>query len=118
MVEIELKSLELYTDKNILGADEYYLKAIYERTTKYAKERLTIPKIKLGVNPYNVTINHQTLYSPYATVDIGFGDMPIVEEDGVAYIAKVLEEYPQKMTLDEIEKKLGHKIELVSKKEK
>ena len=114
--KVELKSLELYVDKNILGADEYYLKAVYERTTKYVKERWTIPKIRLGVNPYSMIINHITAFNPCATVNIGFGDLPIFEEDKCSYIVDVLEYYPQKMTLEEIEKKLGYKVEIVSNK--
>ena len=41
----------------------------------------------------------------------------IQDTDGSVFITKIIEEYPQKMTLEEIEKKLGYKIELVSKKE-
>jgi hypothetical protein len=109
--EIELKHLEMYKEK-----DTYYLKAVYEHTTKYRKERLIIPKIILPVNPKNVIINHATCYNHEANVNIGFGNLPILEKDGFSYIVKILEEYPQKMTLEEIEKKLGYKVEIVSKK--
>lgn len=113
----KLISLELYSEMiNDMGDVKYYLRAVYERTTKYKKERLTIPKIHLEVNPNGVTINHVTCYNHEASVNIGFGDAPLCEKDGAAYIVEVLEEYPQKMTMEEIEKKLGHKVEIISKK--
>lgn len=111
-----LVSLELYSEKNECGVEDYYLKAIYERTTKYGKERITIPKIHLGVDPHSVIINHGSYFNREAAVNIGFGNLPILEKDGVVYTVNVLEEYAQKMTLEDIEKKLGHKVEIVSKK--
>lgn len=113
----KLISLELYSEMiNDMGDVKYYLRAVYERTTKYRKERLTIPKIYLGVNPHNVIIKHATCYNNGTSVNIGFGNAPLCEKDGAAYIVEVLEEYPQKMTMEEIEKKLGHKVEIISKK--
>lgn len=115
--DCKLISLELYSEMiNDMGDVEYYLKAVYEHTTKYRKERLTIPKIHLGVNPHNVIINHAICHNYGASVNIGFGNLPIIEKDKTAYIVEVLEEYPQKMTMEELEKKLGHKVEIVSKK--
>lgn len=115
--EIKLISLELYTEIiNDMGDVDYFLKAVYERTNKYVKERIVIPKIRLGVNPNNLIINHATCYNHEANVNIGFGNLPIVSVDGIAYLTEVIEEYPQKMTMEELEKKLGYKVEIVSKK--
>lgn len=115
--KIKLLSLDLYTEIiNDMGDVDYFLKAVYEHTNEYVKERIIIPQIRLGVNPHNLIINHATCYNHEANVDLGFGILPIVSVDGAAYIVNVLEEYPQKMTLDEIEKKLGYKVEIVSKK--
>ena len=51
------------------------------------------------------------------TIDIFGTTLPLRrDEAGNICYEKVIEEYPQKMTLAEVEKKLGHKIELVSKK--
>lgn len=117
--EFKLISLELYTEIiNDMGDVDYFLKAVYEHTNEYVKERINIPKIRLGVNPYNLIINHATCYNHEANVNLGFGNIPIISVDGIAYFTEVIEEYPQKMTMDEIEKKLGYKVEIVSKKEK
>jgi hypothetical protein len=50
------------------------------------------------------------------TADIGFGDMQLLpDDDGNAYYVRVLETKTKEMTLDEIEKKLGHKVKIVNK---
>ena len=51
------------------------------------------------------------------TIDIFGTQLPLRrDEKGNVYYEKVIKEYPQKMTLAEVEQKLGHEIELVSDK--
>lgn len=114
---VKLQSLELYSEMvNDMGDIQYFLKAVYEHETPYRKERLTIPKIYLPVRQKEVVVKHSCGIYDEVTADIGFGDLKVCRKDKVAYTVEVLEEYPQKMTLEEIEKKFGHKIELVSSK--
>lgn len=112
----KLTNLELYQEDN-----KYYLRAEYEIITKTCKKKLTIPKIYLPTNMLypNIEFAVPSLTSSNTTVDLGFGRMKMIQDtDGSVFITKIIEEYPQKMTLEEIEKKLGYKIELVSKKER
>lgn len=116
-----LKSLELYTDKDKSGRNQYYLKAVYEHKTKFRKTECTIPKIYLPVNfgepAFKIPIPHCRHIVDENFIDLGFGDLLMVrDKDNVIFTEKVIEEYPQKMTLSEIEKKLGHKVEIVSEK--
>ena len=111
----KLTKLELYQED-----DKYYLRAEYEVITKTSKKKLTIPKIYLQTNMVYPIIEFAvpSLTTSNATVDLGFGKMEMIQDnDGTVCITKIIEEYPQKMTLEEIEKKLGYKVELVSKKE-
>lgn len=116
----KLKSLELYSEiVNDMGDVEYFLKAVYEYKDKYKKSELVVPKIHLRVNHYNPIIN-----IPCASIDmmvegyidLGFGDLPMIPVNKALCTERILEEYPQKMTMEELEKKLGHKVEIVSKK--
>lgn len=121
-----LTNLELYKDKNECGYEGYYLKAEYLIEEEYRTVKLTIPKIYLPINEENlvININHGCCYDSYiqpeTTVDLGFGELHLdkVKDQDVTYYYKyeVIDERAEKMTLEEIEKKLGHKIELVSKK--
>lgn len=122
---IYLTDLQLLKDKDNYDVERCYLKAVYEKVTKYKRERITIPRILLPINTGEPIIKKGLsggIY-PDVTVDIGFGDLPVdyvttepISRQKGAVITEILEEYPQKMTLEEIEKKLGYKVELVSTK--
>lgn len=113
----KLTKLELYKED-----DQYFLKAEYEEITKTQKKRITIPKIVLPLYDRPI-IGSASPFDHTIGVDIGFGALPfgidLIHDDPntVYYDEEVIEEYPQKMTLEEIEKKLGYKVEIVSKKE-
>lgn len=105
MHESKLTNLKLYQDDGM-----YYLEAEYEIITKYNRRKMIIPRILLQTFCYP-SITHECGIIDRFSVDLGFGELlaeRIKEE--------VIEEYPQKMTLEEIEKKLGYKVELVSGK--
>jgi hypothetical protein len=115
----ELKSLKLKRDKD----GRYYLRAVYEMEDNYRRTELIIPKILLPVSSYPTIKTDCDPYfalHPHATANIGFGAMDLGK--GIAYpdvaeccyAEKILEEKTQTMTLAEIEKKLGYKINLVS----
>lgn len=118
-----LKSLELYSEESKAGKS-YFLKAIYEIENQYVKNEIVIPKIALPLCPGEHVIHKYESHSysslkvdiPH-TIDIGFGDLPMMSDDhGRYYYEVTVAEYPQKMTLSEIEKKLGYKVEIVSEK--
>ena len=119
-----LVNLELYKDTNEFGYEDYYLKAEYLIEEEHRTVKLTIPKIYLSINENNLIIHreyyHNSYIKPETTVDLGFGELhldKVKDKDGEYYYKyEVIEERAEKMTLEEIEKKLGHKIELVSKK--
>ena len=122
--KVEFKSIEVFEEVHN-GIKSYLAKIVIEAENENRKVEITIPRIDLLVNTSRIpTINHAfTLDSLYGerfrdyTIDIFGTTLPLRrDKTGNVYYEKVIEECPQKMTLDEIEKKLGHKIELVSKK--
>lgn len=122
--KVEFKSLEVFEEIHN-GIKSYLAKIVIEAENNYRKVEITIPRIDLLVDTTHVPVINQPflLDSTYATkvqdysIDIFGTTLPLRrDEKGNVYYEKVLEEYPQKITLDEIEKRLGYKIELVSKK--
>lgn len=117
----KLRSLKLEKDKDGL----HYLRAVYDQEDSYRKTELIIPKIMLPITNYPTIKNECDAYDifPRTTVNIGFGDMycskgvayPDIEE--CCYTVKTIEEKTRTMTLSEIEKKLGYRINLVAEKE-
>ena len=115
---MKLKNLELHNDE-----DGYYLSAIYTYETDDGYYEYKIPKILLPVVLSGL---------PYVTaeygipakfrIDMGFGELYLKgvkdDADGQDYVVRIkcIEKKAKKMTLKEIEEKLGHKIELVSEK--
>lgn len=118
--KVELKSLDFYTEEHD-GVKTYLAKAVYECKNQYRKTEVIIPRIMLPVDSHHIPAirreEAQWLYTPGWFIDIFGSEIPLrPDEDGNVYYEKVIEEYPQKMTLAEIEKKLGYKVELVSEK--
>lgn len=122
--KVEFKSIEVFEDVHN-GIESYLAKIVIEAENDYRKVEITIPRIDLLVNTSRIpTINHAYIQNSAYTgrfndysIDIFGTTLPLRrDKTGNVYYEKVIEEYPQKMTLDEVEKKLGHKIELISKK--
>lgn len=107
-----------------LNCDEsgYYLSARFEVEDKHSLREAVIPKIRLTIQPDKVILAHtdSDREDRRTHIDLGFGYMPLeygeVEGQRRLYSEKVLKENVTEMTLDEIEKKLGHKIKIVNKK--
>ena len=118
--KVEFKSIEVFEEVHN-GIKSYLAKIVIEAENEHRKVEITIPRIDLLVNTSRIpTINHELLYGERFrdyTIDIFGTTLPLRrDETGNVYYEKVIKEYPQKMTLAEVEKKLGHKIELVSDK--
>ena len=108
---VKLKNLKLYKDKGV-----YYLEAIYIHEDDAGIYETVVPKISLpvygGMPMFVSEIGHRSIHK----IDLGFGELTVCEKDGIACTTKTIEEKTQKMTISEIEKKLGYKIEIVSEK--
>ena len=99
------------------------LSLTYQLETLETIEHIHIPKLVLPINKHGVIIGYRA--TPYGWekgfhyADIGFGEMQLVpDEKGNAWTVKVIEHKTKEMTLKEIEKKLGHKVKIVSEKGK
>lgn len=119
----KLKSLELYEER-YNGEMHHFLKGVWEYETVTGRYELTIPKIDLGNSFYEVPeIKCDLLRSDFFDIcqlhHIPFRgtELPLRHDDrgNVSYV-KELEKFEKEMTLEEIEKKLGYKIKLVSGK--
>lgn len=116
----KLTNLELFKEENGEFC-EYFLKAEYEVDTEYVKKKITIPRMKINVRS-NPLFDHRyglRDIAPICYVDLGFGQLNCIPDShGTCFTETILETRPRKMTLEEIEKKLGCPIELVSEKSK
>ena len=125
--KVNFKSIEIFEEVHH-GIKSYLAKIIIEAENEYRKVEITIPRIDLLVDTGRIpridkpcvsmisNSAYTTRLGDY-TIDIFGSTLPLRrDEAGNVYYEKVLEEYPQKMTLAEVEQKLGHKIELVSDK--
>lgn len=114
MQRSKLTKLELYQEGCC-----YYLRAEYEVETEHRLSKITIPKICLPVRQdveYSEEVSHYSWMRRFST-NLGFGELEVhPDSNGYCILEEVLKEKPERMTLEEIEKKLGYKVELVSKK--
>ena len=109
--KVNLTSLILH--KNNVG---YYLHARYQIEDEHSIREIDIPKIYLRVDPHYAAIKYE---DDRAFADIGFGYVPLIPtgRDCHYFTETVIEEKTKEMTLEEIEKKLGHKVKIISKTE-
>lgn len=119
-----LKDAQIY-----IQDDTRYLKLVYEYEDSYGIHELTIPQVEF---PFGNRLNLKHVYEAnpalrrYSIRLCTEGDVANVflhntkTDDGFMYYTdKIVKYKPKKMTIEEIEQKLGYKIEIVSgKKEK
>lgn len=110
----KLVSLTLHEDKN--GYPRYYLQAVYEVENECGVHKVTFPRIVLPVvNSFPIiTIEQSHFFDEIATIDIGFGELPMHKDEGSYAVAELLKEKVHDMTIEDIEKELGYKIRVVS----
>lgn len=106
-----------------------YLKLVYEYEDSYGIHELTVPQVefpfgnRLGLT-YICENNPELQRLAIHLCTVGdFANVYLYDtksNDGlVYYVDKIIKHKPKKMTIEEIEQKLGYKIEIVSsKKEK
>ena len=113
-----VKDLQLYKENN-----RYYLSALLDHEDKKGYYEVSVPKINLpislccGINTETDTyfgVPHHTV-----TIDLGFGGLYVepFNDENNHFTMTCLDEKVHKMTLAEIEKELGYKIELQKEKE-
>lgn len=98
----------------------YYLSAKYRIEDKDSIRELDIPKIRLRTTPKRVVIRSQDMdvwARPEADIGFGFCELSNTgTREAIYYTETILEEKTHEMTLDEIEKKLGYKVKIVTSK--
>lgn len=124
----KLKNIEVFEYEGI-----YRLKVVYEYENKNGRYELTIPNIILPITKdmipdikndcncrygYEPFVEEYYIENPFGRLDVDTAKIhePGSDFEGV-YFIKTLETFPKKMTVEEIEKSLGYKIEIVSRKE-
>ena len=119
-----LKDAQIYMQDGIR-----YLKLVYQYEDEAGIHELTVPQVEF---PFGNRLNLKHIYETNPALRRASirlctdGDIANVylhdtkSDDGmVYYLDKIIKYKPKKMTIEEIEKKLGYKIEIVSsKKEK
>lgn len=120
VIEIKFEGLELYTKKKVTGSEEYHL------VIKYLNEddcKISSIKYDIVLNDYNLfllphieqnivdTCGHFNKYE--YSIDFGFG---AIKPSNLEVIKEVVEYKTKEMTIEEIEKELGHKVKIVGDK--
>ncbi len=121
MNKYELIDLQLHKEKLDTNAEVYYLSAVYRHETDSGVYEFTVPRIVLPISDDPIlkrSTPGRTRYTwAYDSIDLGFGDLFLhPDEDGHIFYEKFIKEKIHDMTLDEIEKKLGYKVRVVSEK--
>lgn len=128
----DIKDTDIKLTKAILRkeykSDEYTLDLTYTLDSPMMIKELHIPRVVIPLNTNFIKINryddfqHDDFQSCHITqdyfVDLGFGEMRLSPDvNGAAFTIKTVKEKTKEMTLEEIEKKLGHKVKIVNKKD-
>lgn len=124
MEKVELTEYTVYKEDNQL-----YLKLTYTIEDEHRIIKKCYPKVRLDILTYKAPHTRDIDYpismprvSILRDVAIDFGLREYMLERGDACIAKnvyfveeVISEKPKELTLEEIEKKLGYKVKIISK---
>lgn len=113
--KVELKNVKLI--KNCYG---YCLDVTYHIEDDAKIQELHIPYLQLPINSSKITIRND--WDPYYnryTADVGLREVKmfgtVSENAGECFTIKTIKEKTKEMTLEEIEKKLGHKVKIVNR---
>lgn len=105
-----LHDLNLYKEN-----DKYYLSAKLAHEDKAGFYEVSIPKIHLPVSS-NISVNSTSSYygDVAASIDFGFATLAVEPYEGNNHYFTItcLEEKVHKMTLADIERELGYKVEI------
>lgn len=126
---VNLLESKLFTEHRKDGTENLFLSLRYSIEREHEVRELIIPKIDLGINSgsHPVVDIDRVLNSATVTSLAGFkyrllpGYITGIDKNGKSFDDYdycrlfVKEEKPREMTLEEIEKKLGFKVKIVSK---
>lgn len=124
-MKLKLKSVELVEENN-----QFYLDATYTKEENGIKSEIHIPRIEIpfmrmdvdtdeSIYPYgelNVSTNYYSDRVEEVSINFGKGDLPLKKTgagpngEDVFYVEQYLE---REMTVEEIEKALGHPVKIV-----
>lgn len=111
---IRVDLVDLTLGKDGIG---YYLSPKYRVETDRDVREIYIPKARINVKHHEIRVDHDPR-SNNPVCDFGLGKLQMYVDDwGFVYRESVIEEKTKEMTLEEIEKKLGHKVKIVSREE-
>lgn len=122
----KLTNIELVEDDG-----QYYLSVEYLIEDANRIEKLTIPRVEIPFNskimpelieeyedsPFITPMFDERMFPPrvHRCIKTGYGNtMKIAKLDGISYTVETIKEKEHEMTIEEIEKKLGYKIKIVS----
>ena len=109
---VKVDLIDLTFGMDIVG---YYLTPTYRIETKNTVSEIKIPKARLNVDHHGFTIKHHS-EDGHDLCDFGLGPMPMnADSNNYNYYEKLIETKTKEMTLEEIEKKLGHKVKIVNR---
>ena len=101
----------------------WYMSAVVETETFSKVEEVRIPKILLTSENTQMGIFEEgSMFFPIQRVDLGFGPLTLEStydprsKSRVGFTVELIKEKTHEMTIEEIEKKLGYKVKIVSKK--
>ena len=114
--EVNIKNVKLI-HKEPYG---YCLDITYQVEDDTEIREVHIPYLQLPLNSNRLVIrNDWDEYCNFYVADVGFGKTrmfgSVARDRGECYTIKVLKTKTKEMTLEEIEKKLGHKVKIVNK---
>lgn len=114
---LSVKKVKLVND----GGYGYALDITWTVETPERIEEIHIPRVSLPISADVIQLYESSDFvyggKNYA-VNMGFGKLPVRTINGVAYTITTVKEKTQEMTLEEIERKLGHKVKIVTKEMK
>lgn len=113
---VRLQDAKTYRDEN----NEYFLELRYLIDDNSTIKELIIPKVELGIprSYINIESNPGSSFFPELVFAQGNKHKIFTNEECYYMIERVVEEIPTKeMTLEEIEKKMGYKIKIVTKED-
>ena len=118
--DVKLVKAELFYDNVYTPKEIHYLKVEYRIETEGAIYRVICPCVRLPLCTDSLPIYNKSCSKydkeTYEYVGVGYGEQ-LVPKTTPGILIEEVEKKTHKMTLAEIEEKLGYKVELVSEKE-
>ena len=109
---IRVDLVDIALNKDGIG---YYLSPRYRVENDNCIKEIYIPKARLKTSWDKVTVELDTFRNNYMC-NLGFGNLDLYADDaGHMYYETLIEEKTHDMTLEEIEKKLGYKVRIITK---